>query len=407
MRRFAALLTLALTACIPTAAPTVQPGEILAINQTLTPHPIPPAKYPDPGYFLDPGKFDWVQVVSGLPLPLGLQNARDGSGRLFVSGQAGEVLILMDGEILAGPFLDITSAVDMTHNEQGLLGLAFHPRYEGNGYLYVYYINHAHNSILARYQVSADDPNFVDPATEQLVLAVKQPFHNNNGGGLAFGGDGYLYWGLGDGGDLSDPYDNAQSRESLLGKILRLDVDSAEPYVTPPDNPFASGGGLPEIWALGVRNPWRLAFDTLTGDLYVGDVGQATYEEISFIPAGSTGSINLGWDFMEGLHQFNLVDEAPADIASHDPIFEYDHTAGCAVIGGLVYRGALPDWQGLYLFGDYCLGKIWAMQRGENGRWQFQLLYQLNKTIVAFGADEAGEIYIVTRPGEIFKLVPK
>lgn len=408
MKRISIVLILGLVLCLfaCTAQPAVQRGEIPAINKTFTPYPIDPEKYPHPVNFLNPDAYEWVEIASGFSMPLGIFNAGDGSDRLFVVEQAGVIRIIQDGVALSEPFLNITSKVDVTHNEQGMLGLAFHPNYEVNGYFYVYYIDHQFNSVLARFQVSPEDPNRADPASEKQIMLVKQPFHNNNGGGLAFGRDGYLYWGLGDGGDWSDPDDNSQNPNSLLGKILRIDVNTGDPYSIPPDNFYRYGGGRPEIWALGVRNPWRFSFDSATGDFYLGDVGQATVEEIDFIPFGSSSGLNLGWDFQEGFRQFNLVDEL-VHRDFYDPIFEYDHTVGCAAMGGEVYRGPLNEWRGLYLFGDYCYGKVWGMKRDANGKWQIQLIHQLGRNIVAFGSDDSRNIYIVVHPGSLLRLQAK
>jgi len=231
-------------------------------------------------------------------------------------------------------------------------------------------------------------------------LHVNQPFPNHNGGTLQFGPDGYLYAGLGDGGSAGDPFGNGQKTNTLLGKILRLDVDSAEPYAIPADNPFGN-----EIWAYGLRNPWRISFDKQTGDLYIADVGQNTYEEIDYLPAVSPGGVNFGWDYREGLHVYE--GSPPAGLTMTDPIAEYGHTeGGCSVTGGYVYRGSMPEWNGIYLYGDYCTGYVWGLINIDGG-WQAHLLFDTEANITSFGQDDAGEIYLVSDGGEIYKLVQK
>ncbi len=244
-------------------------------------------------------------MIGGLDKPEGLVNAGDGSGRLFIIEQGGLVRILKDGELLPTPFLDLTQKV-ICCGERGLLGLVFHPKYAENGYFYVDYTENVDNqlyTVVARYNVSASDPNQADPGSEVRLLRIEQPYNNHNGGEVQFGPDGYLYIGMGDGGSVGDPYGNGQSLQTLLGKILRIDVDNTQPYAIPADNPFANGGGLWEIWAYGLRNPWRFSFDKLTGDLYIGDVGQDQWEEIDFLPGGSPGGENFGWNYYEVTRQ--------------------------------------------------------------------------------------------------------
>jgi glucose/arabinose dehydrogenase len=347
---------------------------------------------PDVTTFPDADAYSWQLLVSGLERPVDLQ--ADGSGRLFVIEKVGRIRIIQNGQLLIAPFLDITDRVGSSSNEQGLLGLAFHPNYAQNGRFFVNYTNRNGDTEIARFQVSSD-PNVADPDSELKLLGVDQPYPNHNGGGLDFGPDGYLYAGLGDGGAAGDPSGNGQKTTTLLGKILRLDVDSAEPYVVPADNPFGN-----EIWAYGLRNPWRISFDSATGDLYIGDVGQNVWEEIDHLPAGSPGGTNFGWDFREGAHEYSGT--APADLT--DPIAEYSHQeGGCSVTGGYVYRGAMPEWNGVYLYGDYCTGFIWGLVQPGNG-WQAQLLFDTDVNITAFGQDEAGEIYLVADSGGVYKL---
>jgi glucose/arabinose dehydrogenase len=223
---------------------------------------------------------------------------------------------------------------------------------------------------------------------------------------VTFGPDGYLYLGLGDGGSGGDPHGNGQSLSSLLGKILRIDVDHGDPYAIPGDNPYTEGRGQPEIWAYGLRNPWRFSFDHLTGDLYIGDVGQNLWEEIDFLPAGSLGGANFGWNFFEGTHTYQAT--VPEGLSVVAPIFEYSHDMGCSVTGGVVYRGALlPEWQGVYLYGDYCTGRVWGARRIAQGDWLNALLFEGIGQITSFGEDEAGEVYLADQAGIIYTLTGK
>jgi len=350
------------------------------------------------------GSAVWTPVASGLELPIGLASPLDGSGRLFVIEQAGHIHAIQDSVLQQEPFLDISANVGCC-GERGLLGLAFHPRYTENGYFYVNYTDRASHSIVARYQVSEDDPNRAQPSSELRLLVIDQPYPNHNGGSVVFGPDGYLYLGFGDGGSGGDPHGNGQSTTTLLGKILRLDVDSGEPYAIPSDNPLANGGGQPEIWATGLRNPWRFAFDPLTDDLYIADVGQNAWEEVNFLPAGSPGGANFGWNYREGSHSY--TGRPPGGLALIDPVAEYGHNQGCSVTGGEVYRGArLPQWQGVYLYGDYCSGLVWGLLRTPDGAWQEDLLFETGGNVSSFGLDEAGEVYLADYNGTVSRLDP-
>jgi len=300
------------------------------------------------------------------------------------------------------PFLDIRDRVVDRQNEQGLLGLAFHPNFKDNGLFYINYTGENGDTFISRFNGSTD-PNVADPASEQVLLRIKQPYANHNGGHLLFGPDGYLYIGTGDGGSAGDPQGNAQNADSLLGKLLRIDVDQGDPYGVPADNPYSSGGGRPEIWAIGLRNPWRYSFDRATGDLYIGDVGQNEWEEISFLPAGQPGGANFGWDYWEANHPYE--GSPPEGVGMIPPIWEYNHANGCSVTGGITYRGNLPDWQGIYFYGDFCSGTIWGLLRDADGNWQNTTLYQTTANITAFGGDEFGEIYMIDRSGSINMLV--
>jgi glucose/arabinose dehydrogenase len=339
------------------------------------------------------------QVVGGLTEPVFVTHAGDGSNRLFVVEKAGTIRIVTGGQVQSTPFLDIRSLVESDSFEQGLLGLSFHPSYESNGRFYVYYtaVNGGANT-LAQFQVSADR-NRADPNSRRVLFSIPDTYTNHNGGMLAFGPDGYLYVGTGDGGSAGDPDNNAQNLGSLLGKILRLDVNSdgtsERPYGIPSSNPFVTrSGARGEIWAYGLRNPWRWSFDRQSGDLFIGDVGQQAYEEISFQPGGSTGGQNYGWRIMEGLHCYN-----PASGCSQSgltlPIVEYSHGEGCSVTGGYVYRGTtVSTLAGLYVHGDYCSGRIWSLRR-NGSLWEKQQLLDTSLQISSFGEDEAGELYAV------------
>lgn len=375
------------------SAPAPVPGLPTFPSPTAIPETDAPPPPPDASSFPNASDYTWQLVTSGLDRPVDLQ--ADGSGRLFVIEKLGHIHIIENGQLIETPFLNIEDRVNDNSNEMGLLGLAFHPNYAQNGYFFVNYTGSGGDTFLSRFQVSGD-PNIANPSSEVNLLHVKQPFPNHNGGTLQFGPDGYLYAGLGDGGAAGDPFGNAQKTDNLLGKILRLDVDTTEPYAIPSDNPFGN-----EIWAYGLRNPWRISFDPLTGDLYIGDVGQNTYEEIDYLPAGSPGGTNFGWDFREGAHEFE--GKAPAGLT--DPVAEYSHAeGGCSVTGGYVYRGSLPEWNGIYLYGDYCTGYVWGLIKSDGG-WQGQLLFDTDANITSFGQDEAGEIHLVGDGGGVYKLV--
>jgi len=349
--------------------------------------------------------FTWEPLLDGLDRPLAIADPGDGSGRLFVVEQAGVIRIYQGGELLPEPFLDIRKRVGSRGNEQGLLGLAFHPAYSQNALFYVNYTDLNGDSVIARYSVSGDNANRADAGGEQQLLFIRQPYPNHNGGSLVFGPDGYLYLGLGDGGSGGDPRGNGQSLDTLLGKILRIDVDSASPYAIPADNPFL-GSGAAEIWAYGLRNPWRFSFDRLTGDLYVADVGQDAWEEVNFLPASSPPGANFGWNYREGTHPYKGA--PPGGTVLVDPVAEYDHGQGCSVTGGYVYRGeALPEWKGIYLYGDFCSGKIWGLARDAGGAWQNRLLFETGLNISSFGEDVAGELYLTDLNGGIYRLKAK
>jgi glucose/arabinose dehydrogenase len=359
----------------------------------------------------DPNTLQINLWASGFTRPNQITNAGDGSGRLFVVEQGGRIWILdRDGSRLPNAFLDISARISpeannlSTYTERGLLGLAFHPDYAENGYFYVNYTDTSGVSVVSRFSVSAESPDMADPASEMIILRQQQPFANHNGGWLDFGPDGYLYISIGDGGSAGDPQRNAQNLQTWLGKILRIDVDSAEPYAVPEDNPFVGTTGiLPEIWAYGLRNAWRNSFDRQTGDLYIADVGQNQWEEVNFQPADSAGGENYGWDWMEGSRIFEGNPPSPVVM----PFAEYNHTEGVSVTGGYVYRGeAIPGLQGVYLYGDFGTGTIWSAYR-EGDEWRIGYFKRnTGINIASFGEDEAGELYVVHYSGSIWRLEP-
>jgi len=358
----------------------------------------------------DPFKVQLVEIASGFDRPLGLASPADGTGRLFVVQQSGRIRIIENGGYKDPPFLDVTDLISPEvfsggYSERGLLGMAFHPNFADNGLFFINYTDRRGNSHVVRYSVSADNLDVADPGSAVEILTQEQPYPNHNGGNLAFGPDGYLYIGFGDGGSQGDPNGNAQNPATWLGKMLRIDVDSAEPYAIPPDNPFVSDSTYaPEIWALGFRNPWRYSFDRATGDLYIGDVGQNSWEEVSFQPAGDSGGENYGWNLFEGTHPYAGGGD-PANFVM--PFAEYSHDRGITVVGGYVYRGtAIPDLQGVYLYGDWGSARIWAAYRDESGAWQSSEFLQTSSAISSFGEDEQGELYVVDYAGRILRLEP-
>lgn len=347
------------------------------------------------------------EFATGLYRPVSISHA--GDARLFVVEQPGRILIVdSTGRVLAEPFLDISGRVLSTGNEQGLLGLAFHPAYSDNGYFFVNYTDSGGDTRISRFSVRPEDPDRADPTGEQSVLTVDQPFPNHNGGDIKFGPDGYLYIGLGDGGSAGDPQDNAQDLSQLLGKMLRLDVNGEEPYAIPESNPFAGDTtALDEIWASGLRNPWRFSFDRETGDLWIADVGQALIEEINWQPAGSPGGENYGWRCYEGSEVYN-DDGCPQEEELTFPVHEYPHDPGghCSVTGGFVYRGSrLPQLEGHYFFADYCSNTLWSLFE-EEGEWILENHgNHPGNRITTFGEDHRGELYVAGREsGTVYRL---
>jgi glucose/arabinose dehydrogenase len=332
-----------------------------------------------------------------------IANAGDGSGRLFLVQRSGRIYIQDGGVALESPFLDIRTLVEAGGIEQGLLSVAFAPNYETSGYFYVWYTGAGGGTVLSRFRVS-DDSDIADAGSEQIVLAVDQPFSNHNGGRLQFGPDGMLYLGLGDGGAAFDPQENGQDGSTLLGKVIRIDVNPVHgTYAIPGDNPFVGDGSVrDEIWALGLRNPWRIGFDSKTGDLFIADVGEGALEEVNFQQGKSTGGENYGWSIMEGSQCVgggNACDESGLSL----PVAEYDYDDGdCAIIGGEVYRGtAYPNLVGMYLYADWCTGRIWGLTRiGEV--WTSTLLADTSYAITTFGQGEDGNIYLASTSDGVF-----
>ena len=354
----------------------------------------------------NPAGIKLTAVASGFHRPVFATHAGDGSELLFLLEQSGKIWILSGGERSAQPFLDISHLVSPSarrtgFTEQGLLGLAFHPQYASMGAFFVNYTDGRGDTVVARYQVSPENPFLADSESAQVIFRQAQPYSNHNGGHIEFGPDGYLYIALGDGGSANDPLGAGQNRKLLLGAILRLDTDSALPYAIPPDNPFVNdSAAADEIWAYGLRNVWRFSFDRATGDLYMADVGQNQWEEINFQPADSPGGENYGWNVWEGRHIF-AGGSAPNHVP---PIHEYSRNMGCSVTGGLVYRGtALPDLNARYIFGDFCSGRIWAAWRDPDLTWQTQQLMNTNMAISSFGEDEAGELYVIDYDGTLYR----
>ena len=364
---------------------------------------------------LPPQRLALEPVASGFDAPLFVAAPAGDRERLFVLEQnTARVYVIKNGVTLPTPFLNLDSFAGQ-FNERGLLGLAFHPQYAQNGHFYVNFTDLNGDTVVARFQVLAGDPDRADPASGASILFLDQPRANHNGGMLAFGPrDGYLYVGMGDGGGSGDPDNNAQNGQSLLGKMLRLDVDGGFPYAIPADNPFVNDPSFrDEIWSYGWRNPWRFSFDRLNGDLYAGDVGQFDWEEIDYQPGSSAGGENYGWRVTEGRHCFNPSTGCnPAGITP--PVHEYGHNAGQCIIGGYAYRGgAIPGLAGTYLFGDYVSGRIWSFRMYGRQKLEFlERTDELNpggalvQSLSSFGEDADAEIYLTDlSDGEIYRVV--
>jgi len=346
-----------------------------------------------------------IPFTAGFVQPVHITHAGDGSARLFVTEQCGRILLVKNGIVQPVPFLDIRTKVSCG-GEQGLLSVAFPPGYAAKAHFYVYYTDLNGNIIISRYRLSID-PDAADPAIEEILLVIPHPtFTNHNGGQLAFGPDGYLYGGTGDGGGGGDPNGNAQNPAVLLGKILRIDVESgAVPYAVPTSNPFINNSAFrKEIWAYGLRNPWRFSFDRATGDLFIADVGQGTYEEVDVQSSSGIGGENYGWNIMEGAHCY--PGGACIQTGLTLPVHEYDHSLGCSTTGGFVLRGpSSASLAGWYIYGDYCSGRIWALRKSQ-GTWENVMLADTAFTISTFGEDEAGNVYVADySAGAIYQVV--
>lgn len=345
--------------------------------------------------------------AEGFDAPASISHA--GDSRLFIVEQNGLIKIVDDeGNVNSTPFLDIEDRVSYG-GERGLLGLAFHPDYEDNGYFYVNYTGESGDTHISRFSVSSTDTDVADPESENVLLTIEQPYSNHNGGDIRFGPDGLLYISTGDGGSAGDPENRAQDLSQLLGKLLRIDVDGGNPYGIPPHNPFVDEpGAKDEIYALGLRNPWRFSFDRETGDLWIADVGQNEYEEVNFEPAESGGGVNYGWRCYEGNHEYNTEGCQAQDFYTF-PVHEYSHTesGGCSVTGGFVYRGEqYPNLEGHYVFADYCNDKIWTLYN-DNGNWELtdQGQYTGNN-FATFGEASDGELFVAgISSGTIYHIV--
>ena len=377
-------------------------------------------------------KLSSIKIAEGFSKPLYICQPPGDGGRLFVVEQKGVIKIIKNGEKLRKPFADLRSKVHnplMPGDERGLLGIAFHPDYQSNKFVYLNYVDEKDHTIVSRFTVSGD-PNSLDVKSEKILIKLKQPFSNHNGGHMDFGPDGYLYISIGDGGKCGDPNNHAQNLDNLFGKILRIDVDNGEPYTIPSENPFVNvEGAKGEIWLYGLRNVWRFSFDRETGDMYLGDVGQDKWEEINFVSSASTGGQNFGWRVMEGNHCYHPPENCES--IGVPPIFEYPNNAnymrvltgmdepdidGCSVTGGYVYRGSnITGLSGTYFFADYCSGNIWTFKVTDGENLEFRNRTQeinlgggeFTNYISSFGEDNSGELYLVDYSGEIYKLIAK
>jgi glucose/arabinose dehydrogenase len=350
-------------------------------------------------------QFDLVQVANGFSTPLDIQQPPDNSGRLFVVEQSGHIQIIQSNGTRAGTaFLDVTARAGFTSGgETGLLGLAFHPQYAQNRRFFVNYTRNNSGqlqSVIAEFTSSSTNANFADPATENILFTVNQPFPNHKGGGLAFDQNGFLYIALGDGGSGGDPQCNGQNINVLLGKILRIDVDSQPAsglnYAIPPGNPFVNQTGRDEIWLYGLRNPFRFSFDNATGNLWIGDVGQDSFEEVDMLTPNQGGA-NMGWNLREGTHPFPSTTCTQTGTQITDPIFDYDRSNGDeTVIGGHVYHGQrMPALAGNYIFGDFISGRVWSLTKTGQSWTRTFLLNTAGNDLSAIGQDQAGELYVV------------
>ena len=364
------------------------------------------------------------KIAYDLKKPVYLTSIENQSDTLFIVEQSGKIQTIINGQ-MADPLLDISERVHqpiMPGDERGLLGMALHPNFNNNGKFYINYVNRADFTIISTFSVNNKD---LIADKEEIILSIKQPYSNHNGGQLAFGLDGYLYIGLGDGGYAGDPDSNAQNTQTLLGSILRINVDGEKPYTIPSDNPFYNiDNASPEIYCYGLRNPWRFSFDRKTGDLYIGDVGQGNWEEIDYLPFRNSRAANFGWNKMEGFHCYPPMEDCDKRNTIL-PIFEYPNNAnymktligweqhdaqGCSVTGGYVYRGNnIERLKGRYIFGDYCTGKIWSITV-SNGKALEYIQWTIDHNnqdfyLSSFGEDGDGELYLINHTGDIYKII--
>ncbi len=422
----ATLATMLLGACTPasrtpvnpaTATPPPTPVATATAPPTATPSPaestpsptgqatatpaVPSPTPAGPAGPWNPPDLALQQVVDGLESPLFVGNAGDGSGRLFVIEQAGRIRIVRGGSLVAAPYLDIADRI-VSGGEQGLLGLAFSRTFATDGLFYLDYTDNDGNTVISEFRAPDPAADTADPATERRLLHIDQPYPNHNGGNLLIARDGTLFVDMGDGGSGGDPQGNGQRRDTLLGKLLRVDprvTDSGAPYGIPADNPWPSTSGIrPEIWAYGLRNPWRASFDRATGDLWIGDVGQGSWEEVDVVRAEAsglpTGGLDFGWNLMEGTHCYEPSSGCPKDGLTL-PVAEYDHGGGrCSITGGFVARGpGVPGLAGTYVYGDYCSGTIWGLDAAVASP-KPKVLLESGGSISSFGEDEAGDLYV-------------
>ncbi len=385
-----------------TSAETPSPASTLAVS----PSPLPDEVAHNAETLPSPDAFQWRVYASGLDNPVGLIPSVDQTRVLYALEQAGVIRVIENGQVLAEPFLDIRDRVGLNASEQGLLGLAFHPGFADNHLFYVNYTDQEGNTVISRFQAEADASGSwrADPDSEQQLLYILQPYGNHNGGHILFGPDGYLYIGMGDGGSAGDPQGNAQNPQTLLGKLLRIDVNGGQPYAIPPGNPFAgNGSGLPEIYATGLRNPWKFAFDPATDELYLADVGQNQWEEINVLGFEALDGANFGWDYFEGPAAFES--SPPPGLELVEPVAWYDHSQGCSVSGGVVYRSSqLPEFSGVYLYADFCSGQVWGLLKDAQGSFQNALLFRLDGFPVGFAQDLNGDYFLVDKAGVIYRL---
>ena len=392
-------LIMALAAILPAAAPVAAHDPLTARPSNRSIDLIEPTA-------LGANQLTVVKVTGGLSSPVGVTHAGDGSGRLFVVQQGGRVRVVKNRQLQSGSFLDVSSLV-LFGGERGLLGLAFHPQFATNGYVYIYYT--AKNTDITVARLTANAGRTAAPlSTLKRILVIDHPQYTNHyGGALAFGADGYLYIGTGDGGGAGDPLRNAQDTTSLLGKILRIDVDGTGHgfggvgHGVPADNPFVGTAAFSEIWAYGLRNPWRISFDRETHNLFIGDVGQDRYEEIDRELDSSTGGLNYGWRVMEGTHCYPSGDSCNKT-GKVLPVAQYNHTLGCSVTGGYVYRGTHRDLQGLYVYGDFCSGRLWTMNEDGTGD---TIRRDTALAISSFGESDAGELYVTDLNGALYRVI--